>query len=76
MTFYNMLSNILNTTTIRARRSNWNNSFITREFNQRTKKIEVVLYMKYSFSDDYIKSLYIPMNEDLVAEDWEVETIG
>ena len=76
MTFYNMLSNILNTTTTRAIRSNWNNSFITREFNQRTKKIEVVLYMKYSFSDDYIKSLYIPMNEDLVAEDWEVETIG
>lgn len=76
MTFYNMLSNILNTTTTRARRGNWNNSFITREFNQRTKKIEVVLYMKYTFSDDYIKSLYMPMNEDLVAEDWEVETIG
>lgn len=76
MTFYNMLSNILNTTTTRARRSNWSNSYITREFNQRTKKIEVVLYMKYTFSDDYIKSLYMPMNEDLVAEDWEVETIG
>lgn len=76
MTFYNMLSNILNTTTTRARRSNWRNSYITREFNQRTKKIEVVLYMKYTFSDDYIKSLYMPMNEDLVAEDWEVETIG
>ena len=76
MTFYNMLSNILNTTTTIAKRSNWNNSYITREFNQRTKKIEVVLYMKYTFSDDYIKSLYIPMNEDLVAEDWEVESIG
>lgn len=76
MTFYNMLSIILNTITTRARRSNWNNSYIAREYNQRTKKIEVVLYMKYTFSDDYIKSLYIPMNEDLVAEDWEVETIA
>nr|DAE08663.1 MAG TPA: Protein of unknown function (DUF2829) [Myoviridae sp. ctwwN25] len=75
MAFYTMLNIILSSVSVRAKRSGWDKSYIKREYNSHTNKVEVVLYMKYAFSDPYVKTLYIPMNEDLVAEDWEVEII-
>lgn len=75
MAFYTILNTILSSISARAKRSGWGDSYIKREYNNHTNKVEVVLYMKYAFSDSYVKTLYIPMNEDLVAEDWEVEIV-
>lgn len=75
MAFYSMLNIVLNTVTVKAKRKGWTDSYITREFNSQLKKPEIALYMKYSFSPNYVKTLYIPLNEDLVAEDWEVEQV-
>lgn len=73
MTFYNMLSTLLNTAGSKAKRKDWKDSFITRDYNMKTRKVNIMLHMKYSFHNGYVKTLYMPLNEDLTAEDWDIE---
>lgn len=72
MTFSEALNVVLSTASTKVKRKGWDRSYIARQYDQKDRKVYVMMFFKHAFLNHYTAAKYMPFPDDLIADDWEV----